>query len=170
LIFFFCAIYYNTGNKFLCDFLQPATPLINRPPLPTHVANNNSPQVHHHWENATVKRTDSFNSIVSPPPKIPQCYPNNATNFSDNNFVNQTQQSTSSLSQIRRHVPLPNGHNNMPTSGPPIPQRNMSSSVFNLNHAGYHPQQHHAGYQPQNAWGMNPMGQVCYIYAASNFT
>lgn len=105
-----------------------------------------------------MKRTESFTSVVSP--QIPQCYPapiknnnnNNTFTQNDNNFVNQ--------SQVRRHVPLPSGHNNIPSisPGPPIPQRNMSSSVFSLNHAGY-PQQH-AGYQPQNTWGMNPMGQV----------
>lgn len=124
---------------------QSATPLIQkRPPLPPQVANQ-------HWENA-VKRSESFSSIAPPLPPPPQCYPSNNLISNENNFTNQTMRNST-----RKHVPMPNGG---PVNHPPpaIPQRNMSSSVFNLSHGGF-PQQN-PGFPPHNAWGMHPMNQV----------
>lgn len=51
---------------------------------------------------------------------------------------------------MRRAVPLPSGIQNQPA-------RNISSSVFNLNHHNGYPQ---PGYQQPNPWGMNNMSQV----------
>jgi hypothetical protein len=125
---------------------------MNRPPLPPqhpHNHNAHSPPVNpqQHWENA-VRRTDSFSSISAQP----QCYPNNNVNHQQRSFIDQAQ--AAGASPMRRPVPLPPGTNNVQN----LPPRNMSSSVFNLNHAGY-PQ---PGFQQQHqqSWGMNPMGQV----------
>lgn len=143
---------------FCCSLCAPtnqsATPLIlnTRPPLPPQLAN------HQHWENA-VKRSESFSSIASPlpplPPQPPQCYPSNNLISNENNFINQTARNSA-----RRHVPMPNGGPISAPAPPAIPQRNMSSSVFNLSHTGY-PQQNAAGFlPPHNPWGMHPMNQV----------
>lgn len=125
---------------FFCFYVfLKSIPLTNRPPLPPQPTNQHQ---HQHWENGSVRRTDSFSSVSSPPPS---CYPNQMNHRKP--FIDQAQ--ASGMTPMRRTVPMPPGN---------LQSRNQSASVFNLNQGGGgYPQP----FQQQPSWGMNPMNQVC---------